>query len=94
MKRLKFICFILFSFVIENKAQNLVPNPSFEQHSDCSTIYIMPIIVVVLETVDFIVVIYFLVNQILIYERHINMLIIVFKATKCHIQVMHMDHLA
>ena len=30
----------MFCLVTASKAQNLVPNPSFEQHSDCSTIYI------------------------------------------------------
>jgi len=28
----------LFCFILKSKSQNLVPNPSFEQHSDCSTI--------------------------------------------------------
>ena len=38
MKRLVLICFVLFCFILKSKSQNLVPNPSFEQHSDCSTI--------------------------------------------------------
>lgn len=36
MKRLGLISFILFYFVTKNKAQNFVPNPSFEIHTDCS----------------------------------------------------------
>ncbi len=32
------ICCFVFYFVLKSKSQNLVPNPSFEQHSDCSTI--------------------------------------------------------
>ena len=40
MKRLVLICFVLFCFILKSKSQNLVPNPSFEQHSDCSTILV------------------------------------------------------
>ena len=40
MKRLGLICFVLFCFVLKNKAQNLVPNPSFEQGVDCVNPYL------------------------------------------------------
>jgi hypothetical protein len=40
MKRLVLICFVLFCFILKSKSQNLVPNYSFENHSDCSTGYI------------------------------------------------------
>jgi hypothetical protein len=40
MKRVVLICFVLFCFILKSKSQNLVPNPSFEQHSDCSTILV------------------------------------------------------
>ena len=33
-------CFVLFSFVLKTRSQNLVPNSSFEQHIDCSNQYV------------------------------------------------------
>lgn len=35
MKRLGLMGFVLFCFVIKSKAQNLVPNPSFENYTNC-----------------------------------------------------------
>jgi hypothetical protein len=40
MKHFGIIAFVLFCFVFKTNGQNLVPNPSFENHSDCSNIYI------------------------------------------------------
>ena len=40
MKHWCLIGFVLFCFVIKNKAQNLVPNPSFEQGVDCVNPYL------------------------------------------------------
>lgn len=40
MKRLALIGFVLFCFVLKNKAQNLVPNPSFEIYNNCTNILI------------------------------------------------------
>ena len=40
MKRIVLFCFVLFCLVIKSKSQNLVPNPSFEQYTDCNNIYI------------------------------------------------------
>jgi gliding motility-associated-like protein len=37
MKKIRLICFVLFCFVIKSKGQNLVTNPSFENHYDCVT---------------------------------------------------------
>ena len=37
MKKLALVCFVLFCFLNTNKAQNLVPNPSFENYFNCST---------------------------------------------------------
>jgi hypothetical protein len=34
-KRFILFCFVLFCFTLKHTAQNLVPNPSFEQHTDC-----------------------------------------------------------
>ena len=36
MKRFVLFCFVLFCFNLKTKGQNLVPNPSFENHTDCS----------------------------------------------------------
>ena len=35
MKKLVLVCFVLFCFVNKNRAQNLVPNPSFEFNDSC-----------------------------------------------------------
>ncbi len=40
MKRFVLFCFVLFCFTLKTKGQNLVPNPSFEQHIDCSNQYV------------------------------------------------------
>jgi hypothetical protein len=37
MVRFLIICSILFCIVIKSRGQNLVPNPSFENHTDCSS---------------------------------------------------------
>ncbi len=40
MKHFGIIAFVLFCFVFKTNGQNLVPNSSFENHSDCNNIYI------------------------------------------------------
>ena len=40
MKHIVLFCFVLFCFALKTKSQNLVPNPSFEQYSDCNNPYV------------------------------------------------------
>jgi hypothetical protein len=40
MKRLALIKLTLLFFIMKSEGQNLVPNPDFENHMDCSTIYL------------------------------------------------------
>jgi hypothetical protein len=40
MKKWRLFCFVLFCFVIECNSQNLVPNPSFEIHTNCTNPYL------------------------------------------------------
>ncbi len=38
MKRVILFCFVLFCFVVKNRAQNLVPNASFELNNNCTSL--------------------------------------------------------